>query len=394
MSQQPDLCNSLRGSIAVSQQLHKREVAMKQLCNIVVSVAAASAVPAFAHQPDQPAHQIAELGEMRFEKGGVLKNLKMSYVTHGKLNAAKDNAILLLHGFAANHHNFDHLIGPGKAFDPARYYIICPDSLGVTQTGYEHSSSPTSSGLKMTFPIYNIRDLNQATHKLITEKLGISHLVLVSGISGGAGQTVQYAITHPTFMDTIVPVVGGALRSTHSFLLSTFNSSIESCDGWKGGDYDTNPKTCATNAILQFAPFFYTREWWDQNADTPEAFGKWRKYWGPLYFDVQDARDLHYRMRANGEGWVGDTPGFKDVNTALAAIKAKTLFIYSPQDAFLGQRHIDAQVKVIPGARAVAVDSPAGHLICCGDDPAATQALERAFKEVLSGTSSRSQAAN
>ena len=50
---------------------------------------------ALAHWPDQAPHQIANLGEFRFEGGGVIPNLKMSYVTHGKLNAAKDNAILL-----------------------------------------------------------------------------------------------------------------------------------------------------------------------------------------------------------------------------------------------------------------------------------------------------------
>src|SRR5262245_48904559 len=56
-----------------------------------------------AHWPDQPPHKIAHLGEFAFEGGGVIKDLRMSYVTHGKLNAAKDNAILFQHGFAANH---------------------------------------------------------------------------------------------------------------------------------------------------------------------------------------------------------------------------------------------------------------------------------------------------
>ena len=56
---------------------------------------------ASAHWPDQAPHQIANLGELKLEGGGVIKNLKMSYVTHGKLNAAKDNAILFMHGFGA-----------------------------------------------------------------------------------------------------------------------------------------------------------------------------------------------------------------------------------------------------------------------------------------------------
>jgi hypothetical protein len=53
--------------------------------------------PACAHWPDQPSHQMAQLGELKLEGGGAISNLQMSYVTHGKLNAAKDNAILFLH---------------------------------------------------------------------------------------------------------------------------------------------------------------------------------------------------------------------------------------------------------------------------------------------------------
>ena len=57
---------------------------------------------------------MAYLGDLELEDGGVIPNLRISYVTHGKLNAAKDNAILALHGFAANHHSLDHLIGPAN----------------------------------------------------------------------------------------------------------------------------------------------------------------------------------------------------------------------------------------------------------------------------------------
>ena len=122
-------------------------------------LAATLSSPAFGHGPDQSKHRIANLSDMTLEAGGVVKNLKMSYVTHGKLNAAKNNAILLLHGFAANHHNFDFLIGPGKPFDTSEYFIIAADAFGSTQTGFEHSTSPTSSGLKMGFPPYNGRDM-------------------------------------------------------------------------------------------------------------------------------------------------------------------------------------------------------------------------------------------
>jgi len=116
------------------------------ICTAAAVMVLALLPTASAHWPDQAPHHIADLGEFRFEGGGAIQNLKMSYVTHGKLNAAKDNAILFQHGFAANHHLFDHMIGPGKPLDTDKYFIICPDALGATQTTFEHSTSPTSSG--------------------------------------------------------------------------------------------------------------------------------------------------------------------------------------------------------------------------------------------------------
>lgn len=340
---------------------------------------------AYAHWPNQAQHQFADLGEFQFEGGGSIKNLRMSYVTHGRLNAAKDNAILFIHGFAANHHLFDHMIGPGQALDTDKYFVICPDALGATQTGYDHSSSPTNSGLKMKFPQYNGRDRNKAQHKLITEKLGISHLLMVTGISSGADDSVQFAVTYPDFMGSIVPLVGGGLWTSQGYFFNPLMSSIiESCEGWQEGSYDKNPAICATNGLSTLIPFFYTREWWDEYIDAPEAYDRWRKNWGAFYLDVQDARDLYYRIHADDSGWVGDSPGFNnDLNAVLGSIKAKTLFIYGQHDQFYVPKQIDTLTKATPGARSLAIDSPAGHLIAANGDPNATYTISEAIKSFL-----------
>ncbi len=88
------------------------------------------------------------------------------------------------------------------------------------------------------------------------------------------------------------------------------NSIIESCAGWNGGDYDENPKHCATNAISVLMPYFYSRDWWEQHIDTPEAYQRWRTAIGAFYLDVQDTRDLYYLNQSFAHGWLGDTPGF------------------------------------------------------------------------------------
>jgi homoserine O-acetyltransferase len=340
---------------------------------------------AHAHWPGQPQHRIADLGEFEFERGGKIDNLKMSYVTHGKLNAAKDNAILFQHGFGLNHHQGDHLIGPGRPLDTDKYFIICTDELGNTNTTFEHSSSPTNSGLKMRFPAYNGRDRTKAKHKLLTQALGIAHLLAVTGISDGAEQSIQFSVSYPDFMDGSFPISGGVLGGTQGFFfVPLMLSVIESCDGWDGGDYDENPAQCATNALSVLISHFYTRDWWEQYVDTPEAYTKWRNQWGDYYLDIQDARDLYYSAMKWGRGWVGDTPGFgDDLFAALGSIKAKTLFIHSPHDQFVPPHYVEIQVNAIPDARAVAIDSNAGHLICCNADPQADRRMGQAIREFL-----------
>jgi homoserine O-acetyltransferase len=81
---------------------------MKKFLLTLAAILALAPPTTFAHSPDQAPRQIADLGELQLEGGGIINNLRMSYVTHGTLNEARDNAILIMHGFAANHHNADH----------------------------------------------------------------------------------------------------------------------------------------------------------------------------------------------------------------------------------------------------------------------------------------------
>lgn len=353
---------------------------------VVASLICFPAWTALAHGSDQPAHQIADLGEFTFEDGSVIDNVRMSYVTHGTLNDAKDNAILFMHGHGANHHLADHLIGPGAPLDTDKYFIIASDSLGNTQVGFEHSTSPTSSGLGMDFPSYNARDMVNAEHKLITEGLGIDHLLMVAGISMGGEKALHFAVSYPEFVDGVMPIVGSALWSSEGFLTFTEHFAIlENCEGWADGHYKENPRECAAAALGALAPSFYSREWWNENITSPDEFGEWWDAWYEGYFGVQDARDLYLLGKALGRTTVADAPGFGgDLEAALGAIEAPVMFIVSPYDRFLPLEYIETQNDMIPDSRVVSIDSNAGHLICCGGDPQATWVMGQAIRGFLS----------
>ena len=70
-----------------------------------------------------------QIGDLPLENGKVIKDFAISYVTHGTLNAKKSNAILMVTALSGNHHRLDFLIGPGKALDTNKYFIVCTDAI-------------------------------------------------------------------------------------------------------------------------------------------------------------------------------------------------------------------------------------------------------------------------
>src|SRR6266536_1259389 len=155
---------------------------------------------ALAHGPGQPAHQRFEEGDLKLESGEVIKDFSISYVTHGKLNEKKSNAILMTSSIAGNHHRIDFLIGPGKALDTDKYFIIATDAIG---NGLSTSPSNSKSQPRMKFPRFAMRDMVQSQYKLLKDKLGIDHVVTVIGPSMGGMQALQWGVSYPEFMESL-----------------------------------------------------------------------------------------------------------------------------------------------------------------------------------------------
>jgi len=107
------------------------------------------AMAARAHTPSQPPHQLFNEGDLKLESGEVIKDFSISYVTHGTLNANKSNAILMVTAISGNHHRIDFMIGPGKALDPDKYFIIATDAIA---NGLTTSPSNSTVQPRMSFP--------------------------------------------------------------------------------------------------------------------------------------------------------------------------------------------------------------------------------------------------
>src|SRR5262249_11067897 len=117
-----------------------------------------------AHGPGQPPHQQYRIGDFKLESGEVIRDFAISYVTHGTLNASKSNAILMVTAISGNHHRLDFLIGPGKALDTDKYFIVATDAIG---NGLTTSPSNSTAQPRMKFPKFLIRDMVTSQHKLM-----------------------------------------------------------------------------------------------------------------------------------------------------------------------------------------------------------------------------------
>jgi homoserine O-acetyltransferase/O-succinyltransferase len=185
--------------------------------------------------------------KFRFKSGEVLPDLRLHYATlgHPHRNAAGaiDNAILLLHSTGGSTTEFfdaafsDALYGAGSPLDLSKFYIVIPDAIG------HGKSSKPSDGLRAHFPHYDYEDMVAAQHLLVTEKLGIRHLVLVLGLSMGGMQTWLWGERYPDMMDALVPIsalpveIGGRNRLWRRVVIESIRNDPE----WKNGDYVRQP---------------------------------------------------------------------------------------------------------------------------------------------------------
>src|SRR3954464_6413098 len=201
----------------------------------ILSIALALALPALAHQPTDPPHQKYEIGDFTVESGEVIRDFAISYVTHGALNADKSNAILMVTAIGGNHHRIDYLIGPGKALDPSKYFIIATDAIG---NGLTTSPSNSKAQPRMQFPRFNMRDMVNSQQRLVTEKFGIKKLVTVIGASMGGMQALQWGVSYPDMTASIVPIIPlGRTPAWTTGVLEMLRQSIMADPRFNGGNY-------------------------------------------------------------------------------------------------------------------------------------------------------------
>lgn len=180
--------------------------------------------------------------------GATLPEMTLAYETWGALAPDGNNAILLCHGYT----NYPHaagdkdgwafnLVGPGKAIDTDKYFVVCSNMIGSAygSSGPASINPETGKPYGPDFPKYTTRDMIAAQHLLI-DHLGIGQLKAVAGYSYGGHLTFLWGATYPDRMRALIPIAGVIERKTSAADIARIKSRFEGCPGWNDGHYYGN----------------------------------------------------------------------------------------------------------------------------------------------------------
>jgi len=192
------------------------------------------------------------LNEFELENGTKLGPIRVAYETYGKLNKSRDNVILIEHALtasanAAGKHSdkdksvgwWDAWIGPGKAFDTNKYYVVCSNILGSCYgtTGPSSINPDTNKPYGYTFPIITIKDMVNVQKKLL-DHLEILNIHCIAGGSMGGMQAIEWALLYPDFVNSLILIASGAWSNPQSIAIHKVGiQSIMDDPNFNGGDY-------------------------------------------------------------------------------------------------------------------------------------------------------------
>lgn len=195
---------------------------------------------------------LGEEEKLPLDSGGSLGPFTIAYQTYGTLNADKTNAILITHALTGDQYVADPvhpvtgkegwwsmLVGPGKAIDTGRFFVICSNVLGgcLGTTGPKDIDPESGKPFGLSFPVITIGDMVRAQKRLI-DYLNIEQLFLVTGGSMGAMQVLEWAARYPDNVFAAAPIAGAARHSAQNIAFHEVGRQAIMADpDWRGGDY-------------------------------------------------------------------------------------------------------------------------------------------------------------
>ncbi len=339
--------------------------------------------------------RFARIGTVTTEGGQTIPHARIAYESFGELNSDRSNAILVFHALTGDSHLmgtaspghptdgwWNEIVGPGKALDTDRYFIVAPNALGGCQGSTGPASlHPDTQEWAGRFPYLTIRDQVEAT-AAFADAIGVERFHTVIGGSMGGMHALEWAIMHPERLQRLAVIAAPPVTTADQIGLNLVQlEAIRSDPAWRGGHYYDSPDGVGPHHGLATARRLALLNY-RSNTELDERFGRaWQSAVSPLggggRFAVESYLDFHgnkftRRFDANSYLTLVQAMNSHDVGrgrggveAALRTIGVPTLVIGIPSDRLFtvdGQDRIAAAIPgSLDGATATRLESPFGH---------------------------------
>ncbi len=284
--------------------------------------------------------QVFTTRDFRLASGRILPELRIAYETYGRQAEGRNNTVLLTHGYTSNHHMigrpgstlaeglWNSLVGPGKAIDTNRLFVVSSNMLGSSygSTGPAHTDPATGRPYGPGFPDITLVDIVTAQRSLL-EHLDIHHLLAVIGPSYGGFQAFQWAVSFPDLVDGIVPVTTDIkARGNGMARIDALITRMATDPNWNGGHYYDHGGVRDTMTQIRI--------------DTLKSYGI-REHLAASFPDTKArqaeiervARQWASEFDANSLIALGRASARFNVETELSRIRSRVLFVLSRTDS-------------------------------------------------------------
>ncbi len=294
------------------------------------------------------------------QSGAMFRPITVVYETYGTLNADRSNAILICHALSGDAHVtrgagtdgrpgwWEEAVGPEKAFDTDRYFVICSNVLGgCSGTTGPSSVDPTTGGrYGLTFPVITVADMVEVQRRLL-DALDIPSLLCVAGGSMGGMQALQWTLSHPARVRSAIVLASTARVSAQSIALNEVpRQAIYADPRWRHGDYYGAEPPNAGLAVARmighitylseasmrrkFGRRLQERERYGYDFATEFEVESYLKYHGSRFTERFDANSFLYLTKAID--YFDLSLGRRDLAAAFADVRARFLVLSYSSD--------------------------------------------------------------
>lgn len=331
-------------------------------------------------------YDVFRLGDVVLQSGAVLGDASIAYRTYGRLNEPRDNCIVFPTYYTGTHRSNERLIGPGRALDPARYFIVVPNLFG---NGVSSSPSNMPAAFAANrFPRVTVFDNVTCQHRLVVEHLGVRRVALVTGWSLAAIQAYHWAALFPDLVERLLPFCGAARCSAHNFaFLEGAKAALCADAAYQDGAYERQPEKGLRAFGRVYAGWAYSQAFFRDGLYRRLGYRSLEQFlvaWEEEHL-AWDANDLLLKLWT----WQHADPSANacyggDFERALRSIRAKTIVMPCDQDLYFTLDDNRAEAALIADAELRPFRSPYGH---CAGAPGRfaeeTAFLERAITDLL-----------